>query len=267
MTNTTDEHIEMVTEKNKKPLETLYITINETDLNEENTLQSEYKRIIQNYIKNSYSTIEQTIQDYLNKKASYLFGIKNLHEPNAGKNEEGEGKENNQHLINFNIIKFNGKFLVFIIDSNECKVDENEFKTLLKSLMKEEIKFIDFNHRDESSVCVRNIAIAMSHIEIFIHLLKNEKQEIATKFRMLKFFEKNNQSIKFEKLIVEQGLSMRIRTKPTLEKILSLLKSVLDSDSEYKLPEQNQFKILSSILASQNFLPRDNDAIDLVKEV
>ncbi|CAF3062018.1 unnamed protein product [Rotaria sp. Silwood2] len=60
---------------------------------------------------------------------------------------------------------------------------------------------------------------------------------------------------------------MRIRTKPTLEKILPLLKSVLDSDSEYKLPEQNQFKILSSILASQNFLPRDNDAIDLVKEV
>src|SRR5689334_16555940 len=119
-------------------------------------------------------------------------------------------------------------------------------------MIKENIKFINYNNQD---ICVRNIEIAFSHIEIFIHFLKNVKQEIEKKFQELKFFQKNNQSIKFEKLIVEQGLSMKIRTIPTLEKILSPLKSIINSDSEYKLPEQDQLKMLSSILGNKNFLP------------
>ncbi|CAF1398910.1 unnamed protein product [Adineta steineri] len=235
--------------------------IDETDLHKHDTLQNEYKRLAQNYIKNSSSTIAEMIENFQTKNKSYLFGITNLLEENAEKNE------NNQHWINFNIIKLNGSLLGFIIDSNEYKVDENKFKNFLKTIIKEEIKFIDYNNRDASSASVENIAIAMSQIEIFILLLQNEKQEIEEKFQSLKLFQKTNQAIEFKKLIVEQGLSMRIRTKPTLKKILSPLESVLHSDTEYKLPEKNQLKMLSSILASENFLPRANDDIDLVKEV
>ncbi|CAF1056348.1 unnamed protein product [Didymodactylos carnosus] len=103
------------------------------------------------------------------------------------------------------------------------------------------------------SLGVNNIEIALSHIEILIDFLKSEKQEIEKNIQELKFFQKNNQSIKFEKLIVEQGLNMKIRVKSTLIKILSSLKPILDSESEYKLPEQVQLKMLSSILGSRNF--------------
>lgn len=247
--------------ENQTSVKIFYMMIDETDFHKHETLENEYKRLVQNYVKNSSSTIAEVIENFHNKNKSFLFGITNLLEENTDKNE------NTQHWININIIKFNGKLLGFIIDPNAYKVDENQLKNFLNSMIKEEIKFIDYNNHDESSVCVRNIAIAMSHIKTFIYLLENEKQGIEEKFQSLKVFQKTNQAIQFEKLIVEQGLSMRIRTKSTLKKILSSLESVLHSDAEYKLPEKAQLKILSSILTSENFLPRDNDKIDLGNEV
>ncbi|CAF1330064.1 unnamed protein product [Didymodactylos carnosus] len=59
---------------------------------------------------------------------------------------------------------------------------------------------------------------------------------------------------------------MKIKERPTLIKILSPLKSVLNSDSEYKLPEQDQLKTLNSILGRRNFLPAGNDKIDCTKQ-
>ena len=261
MTDTMDDDMKMISEKKQTLFKIFCMTIDETDLHKHETLQNEYKMLVQNYIKNSSSTVAEVIENFFNKNKSLLFGITNLLEQNADEND------NNQYWINFNIIKFNGKLLGFIIDSNEYKVDEKEFKNFIKTMIKKEIKFIDYNNHDKSAVCVRNIAMALSHIEVFIHLLKNEKQKIEEKFQSLKFFQKTNQVIQFEKLIIEQGLGMRIRTKPTLKKILPALESVLHNDTEYKLAEQDQLKILSSILASENFLPRANDAIDLVKEV
>ncbi|CAF1574350.1 unnamed protein product, partial [Didymodactylos carnosus] len=91
--------------------------------NEENFIENFPRSITALQISISTKYCDEIILNLLFEQGTNLIEyLTNLNEPNDGKNDEGEEKDNNQHWINFNIIKFNGKFFVFIIDSFECNV-------------------------------------------------------------------------------------------------------------------------------------------------
>ncbi|CAF3705226.1 unnamed protein product [Rotaria socialis] len=252
----------MASENNNDSFQVFGILVNNDDYNTKH-LPEQYKTLIENYIGNRHSTMKEIIKNYSSKTNLSLFTVIKFFQ---------EDTDDQQYWINLNIVKFNGKLFGFIMDPSESSVSENEqiakLKNIITEMISENIEFINYSNQDESYIRLKNIEIALSNMEILINFLSNETEEITKKkFQQLKFFQKNNQSIKFEKLIVELGLNMRFNFKSTLKKILSVFKSLLDTDSEYQLPEENQLKMLSNTLISSNFVPRGNEQDDLIKDV
>ncbi|CAF1487542.1 unnamed protein product, partial [Didymodactylos carnosus] len=256
---------------NKNPLKVLYIIANKSEYSDDNFLEKEYKNIILKYIRNESTKLEDIIVD---KDRPIIFAICNI---------DSEKKEENEHWITFCIVKSSEKYYVFIIHSLKSemyKSRKNELKEGIKTkLNSKQIEFIEYddnnnnnnNSREESSViCMNNdIHIAFNNMKIFIQFLKNEKEKekIKQKFKEIKFFFSNNEIINFNKLVIKIGLSTNFRTKFVLEKILSALKNVVEKDDEYQLVDDDQFNRLTSTLTSLNFVPRNDEKIDLREDV
>ncbi|CAF2965994.1 unnamed protein product, partial [Rotaria sp. Silwood2] len=226
---------------------------------------TDFEDVIKKYVRGEGPKIDMILKDYMEKPEISLFAVCNI----AGQ-EEKFIQNHKEHWITFIITEINGKFFVFFKDSFESKEYIHE-KLALRKYIEEKlskdssINFVEHSNREECTIHGSDISIALNNLNIILERFNSGNKENFEKlFQETIFYSSNNISIDFDRLIVNIGLSnrFRFRLKPALQKILSALQRVTEKDKRNKL-EHGQLTKLIETLENNNFLPREQDEIDL----